>query len=88
VAPQRLQHALLRPRRDEHHDVASDDRHVERVLLQPQGAQVCHDPARTGMVLLGCCDQHRIGVDADDRVPPFVQHRPQPSRSAPGVEHP
>ena len=41
-----------------------------------------------GVIDLRRLDEHRVDVDADDRVPASVQLGADPPRSTPGVEHP
>ncbi len=79
-------------RSEERHHVAGTHRHVETVVDSHRGqvefGEVCDEPRRAWMILLGSGDEHRIEVDTNDVVTHPSEMPSDPTRPTPGIEHP
>src|SRR5690242_8870006 len=69
VGTQSTQYLHAGARGKKRHDMAGGQNHVERLGDAPgrqvELGEVSDEPARTGMILLGRLDKHRVNVDTD-----------------------
>jgi hypothetical protein len=77
-------------RSDERHNVAGENRGIERCWLphshEVEFGKVSNQPHRSGMICLGCGDQLGVDIDANDRVPAGRELSSDPSWTTPRIE--